>query len=200
MSLLVETIRIEEGIAVNISFHNERMMKTMRDLFSISMQADLLNILEVPVNARKGIFRCRVEYDTEVRKIEFLPYNIKSVKTLKLVEDNNISYPYKYTDRKRIEELMERRGGCDDILIIRNKMITDTSYANVVFRDFNGKWFTPSSFLLSGTRRAFLLRSGLIGEVPIRVEELGHFSELKLINSMIGMDDMEAIPISKISF
>lgn len=198
MSLLVETIRIEDGIPVNISFHNERMMRTMRDLFSIAIPVDLLDILTVPDNAKMGIFKCRVEYDREVRKIEFVRYYIKPVNSLKLTEDNHISYPFKFSDRRMLDELLKRRGDCDDILIVRNGMITDTSYANVVLKNQTGKWFTPTTFLLPGTRRARLLQQGIIGETKISLNDLKKYSEIRLINAMIGIDDTEGIPCSKV--
>ena len=71
-----------------------------------------------------------------------------------MIDNDDICYPYKYTDRDNINRLIELRGDCDDILIIKNGMVTDSSYANVVFRDLNGNWVTPSTFLLPGTIRA----------------------------------------------
>jgi 4-amino-4-deoxychorismate lyase len=46
--------------------------------------------------------------------------------------------------------------GCDDIIIVRNGFVTDASYANLIFRK-GDEWFTPATFLLAGTMRAFLL-------------------------------------------
>jgi 4-amino-4-deoxychorismate lyase len=198
MSRLVETIRIEEGVAVNIRFHNERMHRTMLHLFSIETQADLLDILEVPADAKKGIFKCRVVYDTEIRKIEYLPYNIKPVTTLRLVDGKDLIYSYKFIDRKGIEKLMEKRAGCDEILIFKDGMVTDTSYSNVVLRDPDGNWITPSTCILAGTRRASLLESGLISEAAVGVNDLNYYSELRLINAMIGIEDTGGIPMKNI--
>jgi 4-amino-4-deoxychorismate lyase len=198
MSLLVESIRVEDGVPVNIHFHNERMVRTIKNLFNINKKTDLLNILDVPSDARKGIFKCRVEYDQAIRKIEFLPYKIKAVNTLKLVECNDISYSYKFADRKKIDSLFEKRGASDDILIIKEGLVTDSSYANVVLKDLNGKWITPFTCLLAGTRRASLLKSGLIKENEVRVNDLHNYTLIKIINAMIGIEDTEGIPIENI--
>jgi len=198
MCLLVETIRIEDGVPVNLSFHNERMIRTRNELFGISDHIDILNFLSVPPDKKNGLVKCRVEYDREIRKIEYLPYVIKPVSALKIIDGGEISYGYKFIDRKEIGKLMERRGGCDDILIIKNGMVTDTSFSNVVLLDQKGNWITPSSFLLPGTMRAFLLKSGLIRESTVRLSDLKNFTLLKLINAMIGMEDTYGVEISKI--
>ncbi|MEI8226444.1 MAG: aminotransferase class IV [Bacteroidota bacterium] len=198
MSRLVETIKIENGILLNISFHNERMIRSLYGVFGLRNEPDLEKIINVPEFARKGVYKCRVVYDDKTTKIEFLPYIIRSVRSLKLIMDDNISYPYKYIERDNIHILMEMRGNCDDILIIKKGMVTDSSYANVVFRDFNGNWVTPSTYLLSGTRRASMLHHSLITETIITYTDLNKYTELKLINAMIGLDDTEGIPVGNI--
>lgn len=200
MSLLVETIRITDGVPQNITFHNERIMRTLHDLFAIDIPVYLQGIIKVPGYAGRGIFKCRVEYGREITKIEFVRYNIKPVNTLKIIIDNLISYPYKYTDRKKLDELAERRDDCDDILIVRNGMITDTSYANVILKNQAGKWITPSTFLLPGTMRTNLLKHGIIGESVVSLDDLKKYSELRLINAMIGIDDTVGLPCSKVIF
>jgi 4-amino-4-deoxychorismate lyase len=200
MSPLVETIRIEDGVPANLSFHNERMVRSVRDLFSVYKKIDLAHILTVPSDAVNGIFKCRVIYDSEIRKIEFIPYSIRQVNTLQVVFDDDISYPYKFTDRKRIDELMELKGDRDDILIIKNGKVTDTSYANVVLSDNDGNWITPATYLLPGTRRASLLKSGIISAAPVSASDLKNYTLLKLINAMIGIEDTTGIPVGNIVF
>jgi 4-amino-4-deoxychorismate lyase len=138
MSLLVETIKIENGNILNISFHSDRIFRSLYGIYGIRKVPDLENIIKVPEFADTGIYKCRVVYDDKTTKIEFLPYSIKPVRTLKLITDENICYPYKYIARDKINGLFDMRGECDDILIIKNGMVTDTSYSNVVFRDLNG--------------------------------------------------------------
>ena len=185
---------------MNLEFHNQRMMKSLHDLFNLDRVINLENFISVPGFASAGTYKCRVVYDREIRLVEFLSYRLRPVNSLKIVENNEISYDYKFTDRKVIEELLSVKGDCDDILIVRNGKVTDTSYANVVFRDSDGKWVTPVTFLLPGTMRASLLAAGIISEREITIDRISDYSEIRLINAMIGIDDTEGIPVSRIEF
>jgi len=198
MSLLVETIRVDYGKLLNISYHNERMERTLSNLFGKQGTVCLEKIIDVPQSALYGVYKCRVVYDDKNTEIEFIPYILKKVSSLRLVYDDLISYTYKYTDRRNINRLLDLRGGCDDILIIKNGMVTDTSYANVILKDKNGKWVTPSTYLLNGTRRSKLLNSKCIAEADIRVADLDKYSEVRLINAMIGIDDSVSVPVNNI--
>lgn len=198
MSRLVETIKIENGILQNISFHNERMIRSLFDIYNIKSVMLLEKLIIIPEDLKEGIFKCRVEYDRDIRKVEFLPYKIKIINSLKLVVDNSIDYAYKFLDRKRIEELASSCGQNEDILIIKNGMITDSSYANVIFREQSGDWVTPSSYLLPGTKRASLLRNGLINEEIITYKDLKKYSEVRLINAMMEIGDTNGIPITNL--
>jgi len=198
MSLLVESIRSENGKLLNISFHNERMIRSLTAIFGLKKDFDLEKLITIPESAKKGVFKCRVEYEIEVQKVEFSPYIIPVIRTLKVVEDNTIEYAYKFADRKRIAELFSMRDKADDILIVKNGMVTDTSYANIVFRDQKGNWVTPSTYLLPGTKRASLLNSGIIKESSINHRDINKYTEVKLINAMISIDDTEGIPVGNI--
>jgi 4-amino-4-deoxychorismate lyase len=161
-------------------------------------EPDLEMMINIPESAASDLYKCRIEYDTAIRKVEFFPYIIKPVKSLSIIEDDNINYSYKFAGRDEIQRLMERRGDCDDILIIKKGMVTDSSYANVVFREKNGKWVTPSTYILPGTRRAALIMQGLITEAKISYRDIDKYSEFKLINAMIDIDDTEGIPVSNL--
>lgn len=198
MSLLVESIQLQNGKLLNIRFHNERMFRSLSDIFGIKTNIGLEKLVTIPETAKIGVFKCRVEYDSEIRKVEFIPYILRVIRTLKIVENNTIEYAHKFADRKRITGLFSKREKADDILIIKNGLVTDTSTANVVFRDIYGNWVTPSTFLLPGTKRASLLNDDIIKEAIITYRDIGKYTGLKLINAMIGLDDSEGIPIGNI--
>jgi 4-amino-4-deoxychorismate lyase len=198
MSLLVETIKVENGMLQNINLHNERMIKSLYEVFGLRKEPDLDKIINVPSFAIKGTYKCRVEYNEEITRIEFLPYLFTSISSLKMVSDDDISYPYKYIKRDTIQRLMGMRGNCDDILIIKKGMVTDSSYANVIFRDLDSNWVTPSTYLLPGTRREYLLQKSLINETIITENDINKYTEVKLINAMIGIDDTEGISVGNI--
>jgi len=198
MSLLVETIRIENGRILNISFHNERVIRSLYNIYGLVKKTDLEKIIKVPEAALEGIFKCRVLYDDKTTMVEVLPYTFRQIRSLKMIFSEEICYPYKYINRDRINKLFDMRGECDDILIVKNGKVTDTSYSNIIFRDTKGNWVTPSTFLLPGTRRASLLQSRKIKEADIPYNEISKYTELKLINAMTGIEDTEGIPVSSI--
>ena len=67
-------------------------------------------------------------------------------------------------------------------------------------KDDNNNWFTPVSFLLPGTKRKYLLDKGLIHEAEITPASLRKYSELRLINSMLDINDSHGIPVKTICF
>jgi len=198
MSLLVETLRVENGNILNVTFHNERVKRSLYDIYGMRSYIDLNSIINVPASVQRGIFKCRVVYDNRSTRVEFLPYTVRQVRTLKLIVDENICYPYKYIARDKINRLYEMKGDCDDILIIKGGFVTDSSSANIIFREPGGRWVTPSTYLLSGTRRASLLKAGLISEASITSNKIQRYTHVKLINAMLGIEDTEDIPIESI--
>jgi len=106
------------------------------------------------------------------------------VHSLRLVRDDNIDYRFKYADRRRLQVLFARRGDCDDVLIVKRGLLTDTSYCNIAVYD-GLQWWTPDAPLLPGTARQRLLDKGLIREKRIRVEDLPLFKRIRLINAML---------------
>lgn len=162
---------------MNIDYHLRRINASRPTWDRIAM----LESIKVPDTLTHKV---RIVYDATTYSISTEPYTIRPVNTLKLVVDNNIVYDHKYEDRKAINTLFSRRIDCDDILIVKNGVITDTSYSNIVFRK-GDKWFTPSTFLLNGTMRQYLLNQRVISELPITPANITQFSHFKLINAML---------------
>ena len=200
MSLLVETIKVKDGRLYNIDYHSERFNFTRRVLFGIRLKVELTRKLVIPAYAQKGIFKCRIEYDEHIRSINFLPYEIRDVNTLRLVEAGDTVYPYKYIERAGLNKLFDTRGGCDDVLIVKDGHITDTSYSNIIVKDSEGNWFTPTTYLLPGTKRKYLIDTNKVTEVEITPASLRKYTELRLINSMIDINDTAGIPVKSICF
>ncbi len=196
MFQLLESIYLKDGVFRNLPYHEARLRKSLRELFNNNNTVDIrhyLKTLEIPSG---GVYKTRVIYDTEILKVEFVPYVIKPIKSLQLIHSDIISYDYKFLDRKDIDQLYSLRGKADDVLIVKNGFITDTSYANIIFKK-ETDWYTPSHYLLKGTMRESLLDAGLIREAIIDVNNYSQFKSFKLINSMLGMDG-EEIPIESI--
>lgn len=199
MYQLFETIKCADGRLENLEFHQPRFSHARKLKFDAEDEISLEQQIEVPDFARNGIFRCRVIYGKQIEKIEFIPHVYRVVNSLQLVVDNNIDYNFKYADRKNLEQLFEKRGECDDIIIVKNGLITDSFTANLVFFD-GKKWWTPDAPLLSGTQRAQLLEAGNITATRITQNDLHHFQKAGLINAMNTLGNMPQIGIEKIRF
>ena len=198
MCRLVETIRIENGKAVNLEYHNRRMASAIYDLFRLKKQIDLREIIMVPAGLEDKIVKCRIIYRENIEKVEYQPYSFRKIMRLRVIGDDIIDYRYKYSDRSAIDKLFSMRGDCDDILIVKNGFVTDTSYANIIFRKSGGQWITPATCLLKGTRRESLLDAGLISEESVTVDDIQYYKEARLINAMMGIDDTDVIPVANI--
>ncbi|MFZ6010862.1 MAG: aminotransferase class IV [Bacteroidota bacterium] len=198
MSLLIESIRLQDGQFFNLFYHEQRMLRSLDMLCGVHDGMNLeqfLKGLEVP---SKGLYKCRISYDDMTKEVEFIPYQPKKIESLRLVEHDRITYEFKYKDRKAIDRLYELRDGCDDILIVKRGLVTDSSYSNIIFRKGN-RWFTPWSALLKGTMRQCLLDEHKIEQEVIRKEDINAFDSFKLINAMFQLDGPE-IDVSKIVF
>jgi 4-amino-4-deoxychorismate lyase len=187
---LIETIRLLDGRFNNIHYHEQRMQRALREVWGITINVDLSKLLEGSQKPGQGLFRCRVTYDNEKNEVEFIPYLARAVNSLKFIDGDTLVYHHKFKDRRNLELAFEKRGGCDDILIIQNGFVTDTYYANIIFRTGND-WITPSSCLLPGTQRQYLLDQKVIREDEIKEKDVVNFTTFKLINSMLLFDAAE---------
>lgn len=166
------------------------MRKALYNLFKSNMALELnthFKKLDIPP---RGLYKTRVIYDMEIREVEFVPYVVKPIKSLKMIHSDTVSYDYKYLDRTALNDLYSRRGNADDVLIVKNGCITDTSYANIIFKKAQ-HWYTPTHCLLKGTMRESLLNANLIKETTIDSNNYLQFESFKLINSMLGMEAEE---------
>ena len=80
------------------------------------------------------------------------------------------------------------------MIFLRDKKVTDASYANLIFFD-GSQWLTPTTFLLNGTCRKRLLNEGKIREMPIYEKDIASFECIGLINAMLDIGDL-SLPIS----
>lgn len=187
MCLFIETIRIEDGVVCNLAYHNKRMNETRAAHFGQLSPLNLFDYIMPPQS--EGRTKCRVVYQEEIEEITYMPYTIRPVNSLQLIYSDTIDYHHKSTDRGMLNSLFTQRCNQDDVLIVKNGLLTDTSIANIAL--FDGEnWFTPSTPLLKGTQRAFLLDQGFIDEKTIRLEELHSYSKIALFNAMIPFGEI----------
>jgi 4-amino-4-deoxychorismate lyase len=196
MSLLLESIKVLDGVPLNLAYHNSRMDASRKVFFGATNPIDLARAISVPDFARAGIFKCRVVYGASIESIEFLPYELPKISRIKLVFDDRIRYDHKMLDRNAITRLFDLRGDSDDIIVVRNGLLTDASFANIALFD-DSAWYTPRHPLLRGTKRQALLDCGILLEADIAPSDLHRFTCLSPINAMIELGEL-TIPIEAI--
>lgn len=193
--MFLETICILHGEIQNRQGHEERMRQTASH-FGFKAPA-LPDLLSLPVKElRVSKVKCRIIYHNTIEEISFERYTAGKVSSLKLIEAP-IDYSFKFADRKTLNTLLAQKDDCDEILITRNGLITDTSYSNVVFGQ-GEQFFTPESTLLNGTKRQKLLQEGKITEKRIDRNSLIEYDRIYLINAMLDITDRVSLPIDRI--
>lgn len=193
----VEVIKIKDGVFVAPQPHTDRIFRTTLHFFSEPITVVLEDKM-IPADLCKGVVKCRIVYNSKVVSIDFEPYKMRTICSLAIVEDMAIDYSYKYLNRDSIDKLFARREDCDDILIVKNSLVTDTSYTNVVFKDVEGKLYTPTSTLLAGIKRQRLLEAGIIEEKEVHVNNIYLYAGVYLINAMIDIEDDIFVSIESI--
>src|SRR4030042_5681435 len=187
MCRLIESIKIKDNKIFNINYHNIRMNNARQDLFNCNDFINLSKFIKIPDNIEE-IIKCRVVYNKNIISIEYNKYQKRIINSLKLVFDNNIDYKYKFENRDAINNLLALKDNCDDILIIKNNRITDTSLTNIAFYD-KKKWLTPAYPLLKGLKREQLLYDTIIMEKDIFIDDLKNYKKAVLFNSMLDLED-----------
>jgi len=189
MCRFVETIQLKEGDFKRLPFHQMRLKKAMNQFFPKEKVINLTEWLLKTDYPTKGLFKCRVVYDYEIRLIEFIPYVRREIRNLKIVSSDIESLPYKPEDRTGYNSAFAQRGNCDDVIIVRNGLLTDSSYSNIALYD-GTTWFTPRRPLIYGTNRAELLANGKLVEADIKVDDLQHFTQIAIFNAMIEFGEI----------
>ncbi len=185
----IETIRIDDNVVQNIGYHAARMSQNT----TIALPS-----LERLNPHKTGRVKCRIVYNSaEIISIEFMPYTLPVIGSLKIVENPEIVYDRKYIDRSALNELYSKRGDCDDILICKNGLITDSYFCNVIFEK-DGELYTPDSPLLAGTKRQKLLNNKIITSRRISCDDIASYDIVYLVNAMIDLSDKVCVPVSKI--
>ena len=175
---------------MNLPLHEARMNATRAHFAPHAAPISLQKWLDdAPLSEER--VKARVVYDADgVCETTFQTYKRREIQWLRMVEDNDISYTFKSTDRHELDRLLALRDGCDEVLIVKNGLITDTSFTNVAFFDGH-KWLTPAQPLLNGTMRQWLLQRGQLTETHITPASLASFQRIMLFNAMIGAHELE---------
>ncbi len=197
MSRFIESIKIEDQKIFLLDLHQKRVNETFAH-FGKDSSIDLGKIYKNLLHDEDGLYKLKITYDLDKNfRTQLIPYAISEIDEFQIVENNSFDYAFKFEDRKEFDR-MKAKAKAEEIIIVRNNHITDTSFSNILFK--KGKdWFTPITFLLNGVQRQHLLKSKKIKEAEITLQNLKEYSHFQLINAMNDFDDMFIYPISKIS-
>lgn len=182
--ILLESIRIHNGTASLLPFHQQRVNLARKLLYPRQSSLSLARIIEGISLPAQGTHKLRIEYGSKLIKYDIIPYEIRPVNSLKIVTADKLVYRHKLADRTAIQQLFLQKGKYDDILMVQHGYLTDTSYANVALFD-GSRWHTPSWPLLRGTRRQALIENGTLRPSLIRERDLPNFEKVRLINAML---------------
>ena len=196
MSQFIESIKIEDREISLLDFHQKRVDQTFAH-FGKEGSIDLSKVYKNLENDGDGLFKLRIVYDLD-RKIrtQLIPYALPEIHSFQLVENNSYDYSFKFEDRKELER-MKMKAKAEEIIIVKNNHITDTSYSNLLFK--KGKeWFTPVSYLLNGVQRQHLLKQKKVKETEITLQNIKDFSHFQLINALNDFNENFIYPIGRI--
>jgi len=107
--LLIETICIRNGKVQNIAAHNQRCHRARSAVFGRGRRINLRSHIEVD-KAIWPVTKCRITYGHQVTDITYEPYLMKD-------------------DRSELADFYSQRKDADDILMVRDGLITDSYYA-----------------------------------------------------------------------
>lgn len=182
----IESIKLKDGVFYNLPYHQARLVRTQDKFFEKKIILEDV-LTDITSFAQNGLFKCRIVYGMDVESIEFTLYSPLKKKKVGIVSDDSINYSYKFTDRSKLEKLIPKTD-FDDIIIVKNGFVTDALFSNLVFESSEGL-FTPTTYLLPGTKRQFLLDKGIISERRIRIQDLEKYETIRFINAMIDLED-----------
>lgn len=187
--LFFETIKCDDFEVFNLAYHKKRIAKTISCNF---------NLEEYIYPPTKQLTKCKLIYDENgIISIEYSPYHKKKITSFALVSDNQINYDLKKLNRKQIDDLYAMKALNDEIIIIKNGLLTDTSIANIAIF-YNEKWMTPKLPLLCGTTRSRYLEEGLLHEENITLSMLKKSTKIGLLNAMIDFDIINNFTLEEI--
>ena len=180
----IETLLITNKIN-NLELHNIRMNKTRKHFYGNVNLIDLKDYIEIKQN-----IRCRVLYDRDIQKVEYFNLVKREFKKFKIVE-SDIDYSFKYANREELNSL--KIDEYDEIIIVKNGLITDTTISNLAF--FDKEWITPKTPLLKGTKREELIKKGLLKEKDIKIDDIKNFSKMAMMNAILGFYEIDEISV-----
>jgi len=182
---------------MNLECHQKRLEFSMAKIFGFAPSLSLDQEIAIPEEYKTGDFRVRVVYSKYVESVEFIPVMPRVFNRFRLVFNDEIDYSCKFLDRTCFDAFNGQKNDVDEVVIVKNGFVTDTTISNLIFYD-SKSWYTPDTYLLNGTMRQLLLDSGQIEECTVTEASLARFTHLMMINALLDFDQKRAVPICNI--
>ena len=186
---LFESIKVVDNEIFHFDEHYLRMQNSSKALWLHQIHFPKLE-KEIHRRTESGLQKCKIIYNENEYRIEIQPYRKRQINSIHLVENNNIDYDHKFTDRNQLLQLSADIECADEIILVQNKNLTDTTYSNIAL--WNGvEWHTPKKPLFKGIKRKILLEQNLIKEKKISINDIDQYSKISLINAMLDLCEIE---------
>ena len=183
-----------------IDLHQQRLERTFnffKEKKTLYIEDIINNFIEKQDISINDTYKLRFLYNLDANhSIQITPYQTPKIEQFSLIEDNDIEYSFKSTDRKIFDRLKYRASG--EIIIVKNGFVTDTSFSNVILLKDN-VWYTPKTYLLNGVQRQYLIASNQIQEAEIKASDINLYSHMKITNALNPIDNYSIYPIDKIT-
>jgi para-aminobenzoate synthetase/4-amino-4-deoxychorismate lyase len=192
----LETLRLEDGVALRGDAHLARMQRTARHFGLRFSLAEARTYLKAVADAQpQGSWRLRLTCDAQGHLHHTLHAFAPTPEPVQLAlaarpmptRGPRAEYLAHKTTRRELYAVDKPAGAFDVILWNEAGELTECSFGNLaVQRD--GQWLTPplASGLLPGVLRAELLAQGRIREARLTRDDLAHAQGLAFFNSLRG--------------
>ena len=196
---LLESLALREGQFSLLNYHQKRVDKAFQAFWPEKGSHNLYQVFHKISLPQKGTHKIRFLYDDKNYIVEFKPYRIPQIKklaTAQLPEDYD--YVHKYTDRSVLTQIKNLHHS-DEVLFFRKEYLTDAYYYNVLVLKNNQIW-TPSSPLLEGCMRSYLLDRKIVQPTLINETFLKQSEGVLLINALNPIERAPFISRDQINF
>ena len=197
---LFETIAVENFQPKNLWLHQQRMNNSYHEIFGGTNPFILSEIFKKEKITSSELLKWNVWYAKDSFQTKVTSYVIRKIYRVKLISvDTSFDYKHKFSNRSPFEQLRNQFLDYDDIIIVKNGLITDSSYANLVLKK-EDKLYTPSLPLLFGTQRKYLIENQIVFEKDIQSSEIADYEKIYFINAMLTINIAPFVNVNTMDF